>query len=74
MEKKLALAFPQLGFVIVTRAALGAGLGLLAASRFSRRERRRLGILLVSIGAITTIPALFILRRARRPEEESAAA
>ena len=65
MTKKMNLAFPQLGFVIVTRVALGIGIGLLLADRFSRSRRRRVGLTLLSVGALTTIPAILILKRAR---------
>jgi hypothetical protein len=39
-----------------TRAALGAGLGLLLADRFSEGERRAIGWTLVVVGVATTIP------------------
>lgn len=59
--KKVDLTFPQFGFVVATRAALGAGLGLLAAGRLRASDRRRLGTILLAIGALTTIPAAFLV-------------
>ena len=53
------------GFVVSTRAALGFGLGLLAASRIPEAPRRRLGLALVGLGAATTIPAVRMLLRSR---------
>jgi hypothetical protein len=64
--KRLDLSFPEFGFIVATRAALGAGLGLLLAQRLGRKQQRAVGATLVAIGAITTIPAAFALRGARR--------
>lgn len=61
MKKKVDLSFPEFGFVVATRAALGAGIGLLAAGRLDRRSRQRVGAALVTVGALTTIPAAFLL-------------
>ena len=46
------------GFVIVTRAALAFGAGLLAASRIPEPRRRAIALTLVAVGAVTTIPAI----------------
>jgi hypothetical protein len=51
------MTFPELMFVIGTRAALGAGVALLFANRLSRKNRSLVGRVLVATGAITTIPA-----------------
>ena len=53
----LMLNPPLLGFIVGTRAALGFGLGLLLADRIPEPRRRAIGMTLVAIGAITTIPA-----------------
>jgi hypothetical protein len=74
--KRVNLSLRQFGFVVATRAVLGAGLGLLAGERLSRRPRRRLGAALVTIGVLTTIPAVFLLRRGRdeaEPEDRASA-
>ncbi len=57
---------PRLGFIIVTRAALAFGVGLLASERIPASRRRRIAVGLIAFGAATTIPALFTLRRNRR--------
>jgi Na+-driven multidrug efflux pump len=67
--KKVDLSFPQFGFVVATRAALGAGLGLLAAGRLCSRDRRRLGAALVAVGVLTTLPAAFLLFGRRSPAD-----
>ena len=40
----------------MTRAALGAGVGLLISSKLDERQRRAAGIALVLVGVVTTIP------------------
>jgi hypothetical protein len=55
--KNVVLDLPTFGFVVSTRAALGAGIGLLVADKLSGTRRRVLGAILVAAGAITTIPA-----------------
>jgi hypothetical protein len=60
--KRVDLSFPEFGFIVATRAALGAGLGLLLARKIGRRRQRAVGATLVAIGALTTIPAAFALR------------
>jgi len=54
----LALKMPTLGFVVVTRALLGVGIGLLVADRLPPDRRRTVGLTLVGIGAVTTVPAI----------------
>jgi len=55
--KSVVLDPPMFGFIVATRAALGFGVGLLMADRLPAGRRRALGRLLVTIGALTTIPA-----------------
>jgi hypothetical protein len=47
---------PEIGLIAGTRAALGAGLGLLLAGRLSDEQRRAIGWTLVTFGILTTIP------------------
>ena len=54
---KLVLNPPLLGFVVVTRAALAFGVGLLVAGRIPEARRRTIAFTLIGIGAATTIPA-----------------
>lgn len=75
--KNVLLNMPAFAFVLGTRAALAAGVGLLIAGKLSERRRRAIGGTLVAIGAATTLPAAMTvvrgLRRSRRsavnPEE-----
>ena len=61
MKKRVDLALPEFAFVVATRAALGAGIGLLAAARLGKRSRKRLGASLLTFGVLTTVPALYFL-------------
>jgi len=67
MKRRVDLAFPEFLFIVATRAALGAGVGLLATGRTCRKTRLRLGIGLLTLGALTTIPAVFLLFGRRSP-------
>ena len=66
MRKSLTLDLPALGFIVITRAALAFGAGLLVSQRLSTERRRTLGLLLVGIGAATTIPAVNVLVKSLR--------
>ena len=71
--RRLDLSYPEFGFIVATRAALGAGLGLLLADRLGHRKKM-LGATLVAFGALTTIPAVFTLLGARRVDNTQVAA
>jgi hypothetical protein len=60
--KNLELNIPTLGFVIVTRAMLGAGIGLLLSARIPEAQRKAIALTLIGVGVVTTIPALFAVR------------
>jgi hypothetical protein len=53
----VTLPLPQLGFMIATRAALGAGVALLLSRRLPAAQRRAIGLVLVGLGVLTTVPA-----------------
>jgi hypothetical protein len=63
MNLERTVTIPELALVAATRGMLGAGIGLLAAPRLQDRERRAVGLTLLAVGILTTIPlALEILR------------
>jgi len=64
--KTVVLGMPMFGFVVATRAALAAGVGLLLANRIPESRRRVIGLTLVSIGSATTIPAAMAVFRGRQ--------
>ena len=57
--KETQISLPELALVAGTRAALGAGVGLLIANYLSDEERKAAGWTLVAIGLLTTIPLGF---------------
>jgi hypothetical protein len=63
---KVKLRPRSLGFIIATRAALGVGIGLLAATKLPLGVRRILGVSLLALGGITTIPAMRMIARGAR--------
>jgi uncharacterized membrane protein YfcA len=50
------ITLPRLGLIAGTRAALGAGAGLLLADRLSPDQRRAVGWTLLAVGVVTTFP------------------
>jgi hypothetical protein len=62
------LTFPEVIFIVGTRAAFAAGVALLCSDRLSRSQRRAFGAALLAVGAVTTIPAAMALFGVRSPE------
>ena len=69
--RMIETTLPKLGFAIATRAALAFGVGLLVSPRLSDDRRRTLGMSLIALGALTTIPAALALFGSRRDEQEN---
>lgn len=64
--RSVSLRIPEIGFIAGTRAAFGAGLGLILADRLNRRQRKSVGWVLLTIGAVTTIPVVVnVVRKAK---------
>jgi hypothetical protein len=68
--KKIDLSFPQLLFIIGTRVALAAGVGLLLSEKLPSRRRRPVGLTLVALGALTTLPSVLFVRRGLQERRE----
>ena len=66
--KNVVLNVPTLGFVVMTRAMLGVGIGLLLAERLPLERRRAVGLTLLMVGAATTIPAALAIFGGERQE------
>jgi len=60
-KRRVNLSPPELAFVVGTRAALAAGIGLLCSARLSTRARKRIGATLLTLGALTTLPAAYLV-------------
>jgi hypothetical protein len=58
--KEINLTRPELAFIIVTRAFLGAGFALLFADRLGEK-RKAVGATLAVVGLVTTIPAVWAI-------------
>ena len=59
--KRFNLPAPSFFFIVMTRALLGAGVGLLVSDKLPRKRRKTVGATLLGVGALTTIPALWAL-------------
>jgi hypothetical protein len=71
MNTTKTITVPELALVAGTRAALGAGVGLLVSGRLAAARRRTVGWTLVAIGAMTTFPlARKIFHRSAGPMSE----
>ena len=56
--KKRALTIPEVMLIAGTRAALGAGVGLLLGDLLSEDVRKGAGWTLVVVGVVSTIPLI----------------
>jgi hypothetical protein len=57
--RQIQVTVPELALLVGTRAALGAGLGLLLAGRLPGNVRKAVGWTLLMVGAVTTVPLAF---------------
>jgi len=71
--KTVVLNLPTFGFVVATRAMLGAGIGLLLSDRLSTEQRRAVALTLIGVGLVTTVPALFAVLGGRKTLKPMAA-
>ena len=66
--REVELTLPEIALLVGTRAALGAGLGLLLADRLPKSQGKAIGWTLLLVGAATTIPLAFeMLGKIRTP-------
>jgi len=54
--------------IAATRGMAGAGIGLLLADKISPQKRKALGLNLLLIGAVTTIPLIIDVIRSTRTD------
>ena len=62
-SKKVTLAVPELGLIAMTLCnAWRFGIGLLLSEALDKRTARGVGIALVAVGVLTTVPLLLRVR------------
>ena len=54
--KTVRLTLPEIALLAGTRAALGAGVGLLLGEKLKPEQRQAVGWTLLAVGLLTTIP------------------
>jgi len=65
--KESTLTLPEVALIAGTRVALGVGVGLLLANKLNATSRRAVGVALLLIGAVSTIPlTLEVLGKCRQ--------
>ena len=69
-EKRLNVS--DIMLIAMTRGMLGAGIGLLAASRLTSEQRRAIGRTLTIVGALSTIPLVWRVFGQRETRLENA--
>ncbi len=69
---KTSEQLPLDGLLVLTRTALGLGLGMLVADKIKSPVRQATAIALVSLGVLAAVPLLvrLALERLNRPESE----
>ena len=67
--KEATVPLPVIGLIAGTRAAGGAGIGMLLSDRIPRNRRRMIGWALLGVGVLTTIPLIMQVLRGK-PEQE----
>jgi len=56
MKKTITVSLPEAALVAGTRAIAGVGIGLLLGNQLIAPERKKLGLGLLALGALSTIP------------------
>jgi hypothetical protein len=54
--KKAEVTLPDLALIVGTRAMAAAGIALLFADKFSKDQRKAIGLTLTLVGAVKTFP------------------
>jgi hypothetical protein len=70
--REARITLPELALIAGTRAALGAGLGLLLVDRLPEGQRRAVGWTLLLVGALSTVPLAFEVFGGRRLDARAA--
>ena len=54
--RDITLSLPEIGMINSTRFIIGTGAGLLLAGKMDRSARRAVGIALLAVGTVVSIP------------------
>jgi hypothetical protein len=57
--RETRITIPELALIAATRAAIGAGLGLLLGDRLAPDQRKAVGWTLLAVGVVSTFPLAF---------------
>ena len=60
--RNLNVTLPEIVYIAATRGVGGAGIGLLASNYLRAAERKKLGLALLAVGILTTIPIALAAR------------
>ena len=67
--KTVRLTLPEIALLAGTRAALGAGVGLLLGEKLKPEQRQAVGWTLLALGLLTTIPLALEVFGKREPSD-----
>ncbi len=67
--KTVRLTLPEIALLAGTRAALGAGVGLLLGEKLKPEQRQAVGWTLLAVGLLTTIPLALEVFGKREPSD-----
>lgn len=54
--REIPLTFPEIGMINITRFIIGSGAGLLLAGKLDNKARKAVGLTLVTVGTLFSIP------------------
>lgn len=54
--REVSLTLPEVGMINITRFIIGAGAGLLLAGKLENKARKAVGLTLVTVGSLFSIP------------------
>ena len=70
--REIPLTVPEIGMINSTRFIIGTGVGLLLAGALDRGARKAVGVSLVAVGALVSIPvAMAFLGKLRGSQPQS---
>ena len=54
--REVPLTFPEIGMINITRFIIGTGAGLLLADKLDNKARKAVGLTMVTVGILFSIP------------------